>query len=82
MVRAAGAFWLDGLSSRHHPPLPDCLRATPYLHSLQSRSVAIQEWTRSRNLLFQSTAEDPGAPFECLGLDLAPGHIVKWNYLI
>ena len=41
----------------------------------------IQWWTAAY-LLFQSTTEDPGAPFECLGLDLAPGHISEWNYLI
>jgi len=35
-------------------------------------------WMRFR--MYLSTADDPGAPFECLELDLAPGHISEWNY--
>jgi hypothetical protein len=74
-------FWLDGLVIMTSP----AFARLPQGHSVAAlaafRSVADPVVDAFAYFLpFQSTTEDPGAPFECLGLDLAPGHISEWNY--
>ena len=78
MVRAAGAFLARRLVITTSPDLAK----VPQGHSAAAfaafRLVANPAVDALR-IDVQSPAEDPGAPFECLGLDLAPGHNSEWN---
>ncbi len=82
MVRAAGAFsGLTVLSSTTFAIAEIAQGHSVDYCSFCIRPVATQLWTR-RVRYYPPTAEDPGAPFECLGLDLAPGHNPEWKYRI
>ena len=79
MVRAAGAFLAGRLVITTSPALAKLPQGHSDAAFAAFRPVADPVVDAFAYLLFQSTTEDPGAPFECLGLDLAPGHISEWN---